>query len=146
MEKTQHNNVLLLHGTAPIFFRSARGLIIPPVVGLLRILWKHNGSHQGAKHWADETGGPHTGDSRLRTNDALKAATEDVRSGWFRSRPHTSAQTLGRGGRHWVEEGGGGGHQRIGVPLRVSVVRLLGWTVGMRRGVLWRRALPCIGL
>ena len=30
-----------------------------------------------------------TCDSQLRTNHTLKAATEDVRSGWFRNLPHT---------------------------------------------------------
>ena len=159
MENTQHNNLLLLHGIGASSFRSARGLIIPRLVGLLWILWKRNGGHQSAKHLARETGGPHTCDSGLRTNHALKAATEDVRSGWFRSRPRTflicatsvngpigacgwmsGGSDVAKGGAPCGGGGGGTARQRrIGLPLRVVVERLLGWTVDMRGRVLWWR-------
>ena len=89
MDNTQHNDLPLLHPNgATSFCFDALG-IVPRLPRLLRILWKHKGGNQVAEHWADETGAAHICDSRLRTNHTLKAATEDVRSGWFRSRPRT---------------------------------------------------------
>ena len=89
MENTQHSDLLHLHPNgARSFCFDALG-IVPRLARLLRILWKHEGGYQVAEHRADETGAPHACDSRLRTNHALKTATEDVRSGWFRSRPRT---------------------------------------------------------
>ena len=78
METTLHNNLLLLHGTVAISFRSASGLIIPHLVGLLWILKKRNRGQESVKHLVHKAGGPHTCDSRVRTSHALKAATEDV--------------------------------------------------------------------
>ena len=138
MENTQHKNLLLLHGTGASSFRSPRGRIIPRRVDLLWMLWKRNGGQQSAKHLAHETGGPHTCDPQLRTNHALKTATEDVRAGCFQSRPHTflifatsvngpisafryisGGSDVAKGGAPWGGGGGGGGEQRIGVPMRV---------------------------
>ena len=48
MENTQHNNLLLLHGTGAKSLGSARGLIVPRPVRLLRILWNTKGDHRGA--------------------------------------------------------------------------------------------------
>ena len=74
MVNTQHNNLLLLHGTGANSFPSATGLMIPRLVGLLWILWKGNRGHRSAKHLAHETGGTHTCDSRLPTNHTLNAS------------------------------------------------------------------------
>ena len=75
MENTQHSNLLLLYPNGARSLRFDALGIVPRLARLLRLLWQHKGGNQVANHWADETGAAHTCDSRLCTNNALKAAT-----------------------------------------------------------------------